>query len=531
MRPRLLAVGFALAGVAFTPPSRAAMITRAGSPMVMVSAVTVGENTWAEVWRLAGQGSVRVVPLPDGATDVHLVPISLDADRFSAPRFYSVDRVPTCDSSWSCTTVRAATEAPFPRELKPPPRLDPTSARARDQALDDTSTNCGSWGYRPPPALPSLPTRLRVVGRDEVVATARDLAAPFVARLRATTPSPTDDYDVPADFASHLPAVSRFAVIVGDTESALAFRMRGPFAWPVSALAQGGAAEIVMLVATAARQKGERGTTLFPRALLRAEPPRLYFAPGGADGAVQSRNAGNLAANLAEQLAKEGKSVHLERAMPLHPNERTDPDASLVAALGLRSLSGLDRPKAFRLHRYRFRGVSDIGLSRAASDELPHPRELATAFVAVETHRDEPADNRCPGQFGPCYRPYLENGTWRTAYRASLPAQSGPALVEAPYSLATPSMREPSPFPALAASASASPVPSSSVPPGPAPEPEKAPVLHSPDPIAPGPRGCACDTVPASDSGSAASLATLALVATSGIRWRSSPRSSKRETP
>lgn len=500
---RSLGLGLALGlvGLALAPEVQAATITRDGSPLVFVSTVTVGDETWGAV---DGSSGIRVVPLPDGATDVHLVPHSYDIDRNTAPRFFWVDRVPVCDTSWPCDAPRPPVEAPWPRHPKPPP---PSYEPPRAKAEPEFCCFCSSRFEQSEPVTPVPRAQVRVVARDQVVAAARELAAPFKTWLAQPNGALSTSFDVPDDIASRLPSVARFAVIVSHDDSGLAFRMRGPFAWPVESFDRGGPRELIMLVLTAENPTGN--TTLFPRALLRAEPPRLYLTPSGAT-TPYARDPGALASDLAEQLANERKPVHLERAIHLDPNDRTEPDASVVADLGLRKLSVTRRPNAYRLHRYRFRNVADIGFGPTRAADLPRPRESATAFVAVESHLGEPPHPSCPNQFGTCVRPYIDNDTWRGVLRASTSWHSGARLVEAPFSLATPVMRDPSPFPPLPTPVSATPAPL----PAPSasastPTPAKVAV---PAPAAHGPRGCTCDTVPVPASGSGAALAALGLV-------------------
>ena len=70
---RSLGLGLAmgLVGLACTPEARAATITRDGSPLVFVSTVTVGDETWVKVWENYRDTTdfIHVIPLPEGATE------------------------------------------------------------------------------------------------------------------------------------------------------------------------------------------------------------------------------------------------------------------------------------------------------------------------------------------------------------------------------------------------------------------------------------------------------------------------------
>jgi len=432
--------------------------------LAKITMVTAGDDTWVGSEAPGapfGPTTVRVVALPDGATDIHLEASAEVVYRGTAPRWFRVEQPPLCDTTWSCDTPRGPSEAPdpYPRPpltAAPLPRSPNWVGTLRREAL----SRCDQ------PWLTAPTLGLRVVGRDAVVATVRELAQP-----RATE-------DVP-DLAPPKTSASRYAVVRGP--AALVFRVRGPFTWPGAPHAEEGAQETVMIVATPSL--APQTTTLFPRGLLRAEPPRLYLAI--------TKDATHMAGLLADQLAAEGKPVHLERAATLDTKDRTEPNASVVEGLGLLSLPIPNRPSSFRIHRYRFRGVPDIGLSRTRAEELPRPREIATAFVSVEPHEGEPGDPRCPGKYGACYRPARSEGEWRVAFDESRPSPgaSGVRLVEAPFGLVTGVARDPSPLGGTAASPSAD-TPSSTRP----------PALSAPTPTPPGPRGCGCDTSQATRS-------------------------------
>ncbi|MFO0640542.1 MAG: hypothetical protein U0183_15085 [Polyangiaceae bacterium] len=448
-------------------PRRDVMVSR-GS-LAMIRMVTVGDDTWvgSEAHGAPfGPTTVRVVALPDGATDIHLGPSADVAYRGTAPRGFQVERPPLCDTTWSCDTPRGPSEAPDPSP-RPPPIAAPSTLRSPTWVgtlRREAPSRCDRrWLGESAPE-----SELRVVGRDAVVATVRELAQP-----RATE-------DVPG-LAPPKTSASRYAVVRGP--EALVFRVRGPFTWPGAPHAEEGAQETVMIVATPSL--APQTTTLFPRGLLRAEPPRLYLAI--------TKDATYMAGLLADQLATEGKPVHLERAATLDTNDRTEPNASVVEGLGLLSLPIPNRPSSFRIHRYRFRGVPDIGLSRTRAEELPRPREIATAFVSVEPHEGEPGDPRCPGKYGACYRPARSEGEWRVAFDESRPSPgaSGVRLVEAPLGLVTGVPRDPSPLGVTAPSPAAE-----------APSSPRSPALSgpSPTPQPPGPRGCGCDTSQATRS-------------------------------
>jgi hypothetical protein len=508
--PRWFAVQSAAIGVLTASPVGAAILSVSQPEVAEVVAVTAGEETWLMVGSPAygTSESVRVVPLPEGAMDVRLVPFTIPA---LGPKHFRVEEPPLCDARWSCETARAPVEPPDRSPPKVAPQSKPSAAGTGASPPPDRFYWEGVPIATIPPKPPSV---LRLVERNAIEATVKELTARI----------PVFYYHGPdggADIAARAPSVSRFAVVLGgDT---VAFRMRGPFAWPLTPMERGGPKETVVMVLTAIG-----ATALFPRALLRAEPPRLYLQPAvREDGRTLSPS--DLGRVLADQLASEGKPIHLERAMPIEKDDRNEPNAGLVAAFGLRELPLPGTPRHFRLFRYRFRGVSDIGFSATSEVELPHPREIATAFVTVDSHLAEPGDPHCPGKFGACYRPVRHATGWRVEYGASdsfsaVDPGKTPHIVEAPYSLATPVMREPSPFPALAASRSASPAPSSS-PGAPATEPHKVPVPHAPDPTTPGPRGCACDAVLAPVSESAPALESLALLAMWSVRRRRAARS------
>ena len=431
--------------------------------LAKITMVTVGDDTWVGSEAPGapfGPTTVRVVALPDGATDIHLGASAEVAYRGTAPRGFRVEQPPLCDTTWSCDTPRGPSEAPDPYP-RPPLTAAPLPNRS--------PTWVGTLRREAPsrceqPWLRAPTSDFRVVGRDAVVAAVRELAQP-----RATE-------DVPG-LAPPKTSASRYAVVRGP--AALVFRVRGPFTWPGAPHAEEGAQETVMVVATPSL--APQATTLFPRGLLRAEPPRLYLAI--------TKDATHLAGLLADQLAAEGKPVHLERAATLDTNDRTEPNASVVEGLGLLSLPIPNRPSSFRIHRYRFRGVPDIGLSRTRAEELPHPREIATAFVSVEPHESDPGDPRCPGKYGACYRPVRSEGEWRVTFDESRPSPgaSGIRLVEAPFSLVAGLPRDPSPAPSPTAESLFSPRPPARSGPSPKPEP-------------PGPRGCGCDTSQATPS-------------------------------
>ena len=352
----------------------------------------------------------------------------------------------------------------------------------------------------PPPSPPPPPDQLRVVARDQVVPTARKLAPLFAEEHSGHWPRCGPLVFLPS-YAANLPDVSRFAVVTGE-DHALAFRVRGAFKWPLVAPSDGGARELIMLAVVEAPPPG--GSTYFPRALLRSEPPRLYLAPGEEKGWPADGDGGLMASLLAEQLASQGKISLLERAMPLDASVRVLPNTALLSELGPSKLPPTTKPRSFKLFRYRFRNVSDIGLSPTTEAELPHPREVATGFLTVVPGAKEP---RCPTL---CYRPHLENGVWTASFHQSPSSTPGIHLVEAPFSLATPVMRDLSPFPPLPTPASATPAP----PPAPSasastPTPARAPV---PAPAPPGPRGCTCDTVPTPRASPFAEVGALGMI-------------------
>ena len=485
-------------------PSHAAILSVVQPEVAEVIAVTAGDQTWIVVGTSAYRAAdtVRVVPLPEGAEDVHLVPT-----RFPelGPKLFQVEQPPLCDPQWSCEVSRPPVEPPdrSPAKVPPAPRPSTTAPPASPPGLWDSIPSV--------PLPPRPPNVLRVVERSAIESTVKELTARIDSYY----------YRGPAggaDIAARAPSVSRFAVVLGS--DTVAFRMRGPFVWPIATHAQGGPKEVVVTLLTPSR-----GTTLFPRALLRAEPPRLYLEPAAREGS-RYLSATDLAEVLADQLAAEGKPVHLERAMPIDADERDDPNATLVTDFGLRELALRGNPRHFKLFRYRFRGIADIGFSSTAEAELPHPREIASAFVSVDAHLAEPGDPRCPRKFGACYRPLRQATGWRVKYGGTVtfpnpdPTKPPPRIVEAPYSLATPVMRDPSPFPPLPAPAPVSSAPSASSSQAPVPPaPNKAPI---PGPIQPSPRGCACDTAAPPTTDAATALVGIAFALMGGARRRHS---------
>jgi len=493
-------------------PAHAAILSVVQPGVASIVAVTAGEDTWVSVSAAEPRvnDAVRVVPLPEGATDVRLAPQGV---VWFEPKHFRVEQPPLCDPHWSCETPRAPVE---PKDLPLPewsPPNQPPKPPPKEEPIPIPGCSCfgGSCGYLPPtpPTPPRPPRLLRVVSRSAIESTVKELTATI-------DPHYYEGPDGGADIAARAPNVSRFAVVVGDLN--VAFRVRGPFVWPISPHERGGPRETIMIVMAASGP-----TTPFPRALLRAEPPRLYLTPLDAIGR-HSAQPDLLAAILAEQLAAEGKTAHLERAMPIDPKAAGYTD--MGARLGFPEVSLPKLARSFRLFRYRFRDTPDIGFSPTTQAELPHPREIATAFLTVDSHSEEPGDPRCPRAFGACYRPVLRPNGWLVKSGFGPigvtvdPTKPPPRIVEAPYSLATPVMRDPSPFPPLPTPAPVSSAPSASASPAPVqPTPPKAP---APGPMQPGPRGCACDTAapPTTDAGAALVGIAFALIA--GARRRHS---------
>jgi hypothetical protein len=484
-------------------PAHAAVLSVVQPEVASIVAVTAGEDTWVSVTAADSRVNdvVRVVPLPEGATDVRLAPQSV---VWFEPKYFRVEQPPLCDSHWSCETPRAPIEPPD----RPQPKWSPPSQPPKPFSGCSCSRGCGPLPP-PPPKPPRPPRLLRVVSRSAIESTVKELTATI-------DPHDYEGPDGGADIAARAPNVSRFAVVVGDVN--LAFRVRGPFVWPISPHERGGPRETIMIVMAASGP-----TAPFPRALLRAEPPRLYLAPLDANGHPNT-DVDTLATILAGQLAAEGKTAHLERAMPIDPKAAGYTD--MGASLGFPEVSLPKLAGSFRLFRYRFRDTPDIGFSPTTQTELPHPREIATAFLTVDSHRAEPGDPRCPGKFGACYRPVVhangwlvESGFGPTRARVD-PTKPPPRIVEAPYSLATPVMRDPSPFPPLPTPAPVSSAPSASSSPAPVqPTPPKAPV---PGPMQPGPRGCACDTAAPPTTDAATALVGIAFALIGAARRRHS---------
>ncbi|MBL9109946.1 MAG: hypothetical protein JNM74_11765, partial [Myxococcales bacterium] len=197
-------------------PRRDVVVSR-GS-LAMIRMVTVGDDTWvgSEAHGAPfGPTTVRVVALPDGATDIHLGPSADVAYRGTAPRGFQVERPPLCDTTWSCDTPRVPSEAPDPSP-RPPLTGAPLTRRSPTWVgtlRREAPSRCEmSWLTVAPPE-----SELRVVARDAVVATVRELAQP-----RATE-------DV-SGLAPPKTSASRYAVVRGP--EALLFRVRGAFTWP-----------------------------------------------------------------------------------------------------------------------------------------------------------------------------------------------------------------------------------------------------------------------------------------------------------
>ncbi|MBK8212268.1 MAG: hypothetical protein IPK71_00845 [Myxococcales bacterium] len=512
MRPRqtLALLLTAWGALTLSRPAHAAILSVVQPEIASIVAVTAGEDTWVSVTAADPRVNnvVRVVPLPEGATDVRLAPQSV---VWLVPKYFRVEQPPLCDPHWSCEAPRASIEPPDRPQPKWTPPKQPPKASSKEEPIPNTGCLCAGrpcGDLPPPPPTPPRPPRLlRVVARSAIESTVRELTATI-------DPHYYEGPDGGADIAARAPNVSRFAVVVGDAN--VAFRVRGPFVWPILPRDRGGPSETIMIVMAASTP-----TTPFPRTLLRAEPPRLYLAPLDANG-HRNTDVDTLATILAGQLAAEGKTAHLERAMPIDPKAAGYTD--MGARLGFPEVSLPKLAGAFRLFRYRFRDTPDLGFSPTTQAELPHPREIATAFVAVDSHRAEPGDPRCPGKFGACYKPLVHANGWLVESgfgptRATVdPSKPAPRIVEAPYSLATPVMRDPSPFPALPAS------PASSAPAPPAPLQPTPPKAPAPGTMQPGPRGCACDTAapPTTDAGAA--LVGIAFALIGAARRRHSER-------
>ncbi len=500
---KLAALALMTVGLSISSPAWAVLLSVPGSPQIaLVAVATVGDESWVAVSRSTKDNwvaAVLVVPLPEGATDVRVVGSVHGLDTLTSPRRFKVERPPTCDTTWSCDEPRPAIE-PGPRLPKSttPVVSSPWNEVGPRYLSPHVQFDCFDVNPSRAPAAPVLaaPPVLRIVLRGEVAKAVQEVGLP---------PGST----VPSNLAADLPNVARFAVL--DGQETLGFRVRGPFTWPAMLPRQGGPTEVVMVVVAA--EPGPSGAILFPRQLLRAEPPRLYVYDRGSDISV-------LAGRLATQLASEGKPIQLERAMPVAPK---DP---LSDALGISVLPGASS-RAFRLFRYRFRNVTDAGLERTNVVELPHPRELATGFVDVEEHLTDPGDPRCPHSFQGCYRPFRQDREWYAFLGFSAAAETGPRLVEAPFSLATPVTRDPSPpaTPAAswAASSSPSPLPASTHE-----SAKAAPGSHATlPPTTPGPRGCSCDTADTVPSTTSTALAAALAVLLVGLARRERKRKSR----
>ncbi len=497
--------------VASASPARAAIVTaESGVNVALVSVVTVGEDSWVTVSSRGGSRAF-VVPLPDSALDPQLVASIANVDWDTAPREFRVERPPLCDPSWSCSVTRPPIEPPGPGMPIEPKKAEPKKASSKKTAAvtppSADGLGCiGGPGVAPEP-LPELVPRMRIIERVGVRRTLEE----FLEHAQTVRPEFPERISVRQDLETALPNVSRFAVIEAST-GAVRFHVKGPFTWQSPSPEHGGSSEIVMVVTVA---EPTSGSLLFPRQLLQAEPPRLYLA---------SRSAMDQAHRLANQLAAEGRPIQLERAMPV---DSTDKTQRLAMDLGLtdpKLFGGTTLPQHYRLFRYRFRGTSELGLSRTQPAELPHPREIATGFITVDEHPDELESPLCPRKFGACYRPQLRNGEWdRRGPTSSKMAAAGERIVEAPFSLATPVMRDPSPPPvALAPPASSTSSADAGAPRGgaarpPASEPSPARAQGMPPSEAPGARGCACDTASATSTsrvgeGSLLGLAVGAMV-------------------
>lgn len=479
-------------------PAEAAVVTAGnGVGIALVSVVTVGEDSWVTV----SGPSEFVVPLPDAALEPQLVASLRMVEEDTAPREYRVERPPLCDPAWSCSAERPPIEPrgpgmPVVAKTSEPKKAAPRKTSAVTPPPAD-GLGCIGGGTVVAEPLPEPVPRMRVVERVGVQRTLEE----FLESAQAARPNVQVSTHVRTDVEALLPNVSRFAVI--DAGGAVRFHVKGPFTWPCPTFEQGGPREIVMVVTVG---EPTSGSVLFPRQLLQAEPPRLYLA---------DRFAGDQPYRLANQLAAEGRPIQLERAMPVDPADKTQ---RLAKDLGLTDpalFGGVTLPRSYRLFRYRFRGTSELGLSRMPPAELPRPREIATGFVTVDDFTDELGSLQCPRKFGACYRPQLRGGEWVRRFAPPWSTgQTGGRIVEAPFSLATPVMRDPSPTPVFPApsTSSASGVDAGAPSGASAPPPARERAPGRPPSEAPGAHGCACDTSASSTNASRFGSALSGLV-------------------
>lgn len=497
----LLGVGLLLAGAS---PARAALVTAGRSEdIARVSVVTVGEDSWVTVSAVSAR--VFVVPLPDSALDPQLVQALGNIEEDTAPREFRVERPPLCDPSWSCSVARPPIEPRGPGMPIEQPKREPKEVVPKKTAAVTPSPADGLGCLAFPGSSsgpPELAPRMRIIGRVGVQRVVED----FLEHAQSVSPRFPPDVSVRQDLETSLPNVSRFAVIESES-GAVRFHVKGPFTWPNPSSEQGGPREVVMVVTVG---EPTSGSVLFPRQLLQAEPPRLYLA---------QRYAAQQASQLADQLAAEGHPIQLERVMPVDPADKTQRIAKDLGLTDPKLFVGTTLPPRYRLFRYRFRGTRELGLSRMSPAELPHPREIATGFITVDV--DEFGSPLCPRKFGACYRPQLRNGEWvrRISSSWSAGAAGGERMVEAPFSLATLVMRDPSPAPVSAAPLAApaqavdagAPSGASAAPSASGPSAPRAPGM--PPSEAPGARGCACDSSASSTNASrfGSALSGLAL--------------------
>lgn len=434
-----------LAAVLSLAPSaaRAAFVSADGSSLGILRIGILSVADASVVTVSVPTTGVVILPLPDGATEVRFGEGDelVELDKRTAPRSFAVQRPAMCDPSYVCEVPRKAVEPPEPAQAQPletasrgpSHRGAPTAPAASDGS---EASGCLGWPALPPsaPALqrpgivPLRPRSFVLVPRDALETTLAGLGRPLApGRLE------------------RLPRASTYAIVESDRQpSFVRFRINGSFVWPIASAKDGGPSEALLFVANAVSARD--AVRLFPRELLVAEPPRLYLAPSPQPPLPM------LAAVLAEQLALAGKPVQLERVAKIEASKKPDARLGALGASGL-PLSATE----LTLFRYRARNLASYSVVAVPDHALPHPTEPATAFVHVE---ETPENPKCPGLRGACYMPAKSSseasrqGSWQARWpqQASQGSLAGPLVVEAPFGLATPHLREPSPtFPASAA--------------------------------------------------------------------------------
>ena len=473
-----------LASVLLTPSLAEATFVSADGTSAPSGLVHVGilesEGRSIVTMEVPRGGHYFVVPLPDGASSVRLGSGMADLDRRTAPRSFALELPSSCDPSYSCDVARIGFE-PNERGPKPDPSASPESKKPPPKP-DDRNDGCLGWPLGNTEALeratsPSPPSpTVSLVSRDALIEA-------FDRTSHGLLPNQIHA----------LPAVRTFAIVLATgLRATLSFEVNGPFVLPIVPASAGGPREIIVY----AGHREDSASTFFPRELLAAEPPRLYEMPRPAVSPVV------LAAALAEQLARSGKPVQLERVATL---PEAAPLGTRLVSLGVTALGKPKNPSApsveWTLFRYRARGLSRLTVEAMPRGALPHPREPATAFVTVDPTPDDPS---CPLAKATCYR-----RSRQSEWIARLPqgpsistSESDVAIAELPYGTATPFVREASPFPTNGNT------PARAVSEAPSADPRSTMKQAV---VRPATCGCACTSVPEESPGGSAGFLALAV--------------------